>query len=234
MKDFDIVKYLKEHQLGSYGILNHYVDLEPIAKVVNESLPGDHRKIRSYHDERNVTAMSANSNYQDCMRKAKTDDERSNCDQALDNATGYSSTMMDYPARFLKTNEGEIEEAIDLEKVSQAISLLKPLGLSKEEIAQIPTQMNLYYDDPTYYGEGEVEEGFGDEWDPSKPSMKSQKALQQLQNTDSEDIEQDTEMGVVAPNIGRDRISAAIEALSNAGFSAKEIQSMLNKELAFE
>jgi len=30
MKDFDIAKYLKEHQLGSYGILNHYVDLKPL------------------------------------------------------------------------------------------------------------------------------------------------------------------------------------------------------------
>jgi hypothetical protein len=30
MKDFDIAKYLKENKLGSYGILNHYVDLKPL------------------------------------------------------------------------------------------------------------------------------------------------------------------------------------------------------------
>lgn len=30
MKNFDIAKYLREHQLGSYGILNHYVDLKPL------------------------------------------------------------------------------------------------------------------------------------------------------------------------------------------------------------
>jgi hypothetical protein len=30
MKDFNIAKYLREHQLGSYGILNHYVDLKPL------------------------------------------------------------------------------------------------------------------------------------------------------------------------------------------------------------
>ena len=30
MKDFNIAKYLKEHNLGSYGILNHYVDLKPL------------------------------------------------------------------------------------------------------------------------------------------------------------------------------------------------------------
>ena len=30
MKDFNIAKYLKENQLGSYGILNHYVDLKPV------------------------------------------------------------------------------------------------------------------------------------------------------------------------------------------------------------
>lgn len=30
MQNFDIAKYLREHQLGSYGILNHYVDLKPL------------------------------------------------------------------------------------------------------------------------------------------------------------------------------------------------------------
>lgn len=30
MDKFDITKYLKENQLGSYGILNHYVDLQPL------------------------------------------------------------------------------------------------------------------------------------------------------------------------------------------------------------
>ena len=30
MENFDIAKYLREHQLGSYGILNHYVDLKPV------------------------------------------------------------------------------------------------------------------------------------------------------------------------------------------------------------
>lgn len=30
MENFDIAKYLREHQLGSYGILNHYVDLKPL------------------------------------------------------------------------------------------------------------------------------------------------------------------------------------------------------------
>ena len=37
MKDFDIAKYLKEHQLGSYGILNHYVDLKPVKEEVDET-----------------------------------------------------------------------------------------------------------------------------------------------------------------------------------------------------
>lgn len=30
MKDFNIAKYLKEHNLGSFGILNQYVDLQPL------------------------------------------------------------------------------------------------------------------------------------------------------------------------------------------------------------
>ena len=37
MKDFDIAKYLREHQLGSYGILNHYVDLKPIKEEITDS-----------------------------------------------------------------------------------------------------------------------------------------------------------------------------------------------------
>ena len=36
MKDFDIAKYLKEHQLGSYGILNHYVDIKPLKEEEDE------------------------------------------------------------------------------------------------------------------------------------------------------------------------------------------------------
>ena len=36
MKDFDIAKYLREHQLGSYGILNHYVDLKPLKEEETE------------------------------------------------------------------------------------------------------------------------------------------------------------------------------------------------------
>lgn len=36
MKDFDIAKYLKEHQLGSYGVLNHYVDLKPLKEEESE------------------------------------------------------------------------------------------------------------------------------------------------------------------------------------------------------
>jgi hypothetical protein len=37
MRDFDIAKYLKEHQLGSYGILNHYVDLKPLKEETSDS-----------------------------------------------------------------------------------------------------------------------------------------------------------------------------------------------------
>jgi hypothetical protein len=29
-KDFNIAKYLKEHRLGSHGMLNHYLDLKPL------------------------------------------------------------------------------------------------------------------------------------------------------------------------------------------------------------
>jgi len=36
MQNFDIAKYLREHQLGSYGILNHYVDLKPLKEEETE------------------------------------------------------------------------------------------------------------------------------------------------------------------------------------------------------
>lgn len=36
MKDFNIAKYLKEHNLGSYGILNHYIDLKPLKEEETE------------------------------------------------------------------------------------------------------------------------------------------------------------------------------------------------------
>lgn len=32
MDKFDIVKYLKENKLGSYGILSQYVDLQPLSE----------------------------------------------------------------------------------------------------------------------------------------------------------------------------------------------------------
>lgn len=37
MENFDIAKYLKEHNLGSYGILNHYVDLKPLKEEEKET-----------------------------------------------------------------------------------------------------------------------------------------------------------------------------------------------------
>jgi len=36
MQNFDIAKYLREHQLGSYGILNHYVDLKPLKEEAED------------------------------------------------------------------------------------------------------------------------------------------------------------------------------------------------------
>jgi hypothetical protein len=35
MKDFDIAKFLRENQLGSYGILNHYLDIKPLNEEID-------------------------------------------------------------------------------------------------------------------------------------------------------------------------------------------------------
>ena len=36
MQHFDIAKYLREHQQGSFGILNHYIDLKPLKEEREE------------------------------------------------------------------------------------------------------------------------------------------------------------------------------------------------------
>lgn len=52
MKDFNIAKYLKEHNLGSYGKLNHYVDLKPL-KEEDAEIPyeGPDAKLDGFSDE---------------------------------------------------------------------------------------------------------------------------------------------------------------------------------------
>lgn len=52
MKDFDMTKYLRENRLGSYGILNHYVDLKPL-KEEGTGMPyeGPDPKLDGFGDE---------------------------------------------------------------------------------------------------------------------------------------------------------------------------------------
>lgn len=38
MKDFNLAKYLKEHNLGSHGILGNYVDLQALKEEVDETV----------------------------------------------------------------------------------------------------------------------------------------------------------------------------------------------------
>lgn len=64
MKDFDIAKYLREHQLGSYGILNHYVDLKPLKEEGTHPLYEDFKTaaeeaIKSYDREEEKLFQSA-------------------------------------------------------------------------------------------------------------------------------------------------------------------------------
>ena len=37
MKDFNLAKYLKEHNLGSHGILGNYVDLQALKEEVGDT-----------------------------------------------------------------------------------------------------------------------------------------------------------------------------------------------------
>ena len=41
MKDFNLAKYLKEHNLGSHGILGNYVDLQALKEEVDETVTID-------------------------------------------------------------------------------------------------------------------------------------------------------------------------------------------------
>jgi len=49
MKDFDIAKFLRENQLGSYGILNHYVDIKPLKEEFQ--LTPDQQRILNQKEE---------------------------------------------------------------------------------------------------------------------------------------------------------------------------------------
>jgi len=64
MKDFDIAKYLKEHNLASYGILNHYVDLKPLKEEEGEKKEvkvGDTLKHKLTATVLKVTGVSGNN-----------------------------------------------------------------------------------------------------------------------------------------------------------------------------
>lgn len=140
MQEFDIAKYLREHQLGSYAILNPYLDLKPLKEEEEET--------------------------------------------ELDTVIPYEG-----PEHQL-TGLGDGDE------------------LEQEET--IP--------------EGEVEEGFGDEWDPANPQDMSHKFI---------GAKEDTEV-----------LSKAIEALANAGLTLDQIKAFastvennpeaLEQALAFE
>lgn len=52
MKDFNLVEYLREHKQGSFGMLNHYVDLKPLKEEDNEvPYPGPEHKLDGLGDE---------------------------------------------------------------------------------------------------------------------------------------------------------------------------------------
>ena len=140
MQEFDIAKYLREHQLGSYAILNPYLDLKPLKEEEDET--------------------------------------------ELDTVIPYEG-----PEHQL-TGLGDGDEF--------------------EQEETIP--------------EGEVEEGFGDEWDPANPQDMSHKFI---------GAKEDTEV-----------LSKAIEALANAGLTLDQIKAFastvennpeaLEQALAFE
>lgn len=59
MKDFDIAKYLREHQLGSYGVLNHYVDLKPLKEEsMNDGLGGEYDQAETVSEDADLEEFS--------------------------------------------------------------------------------------------------------------------------------------------------------------------------------
>lgn len=104
MQEFDIAKYLREHQLGSYGILNHYVDLKPL----KEDVPTPDRQ-RSIGDD-----------YAECIRNAKTEEEIGFCEDSYFHRTGHPVRENTYEGPEHKlTGNGEGDEFEQAETVSE-------------------------------------------------------------------------------------------------------------------
>lgn len=51
MKDFNLVKYLREHKQGSFGMLNHYIDLKPLKEEDQVPYTGPKDKLDGLGDE---------------------------------------------------------------------------------------------------------------------------------------------------------------------------------------
>lgn len=108
MENFDIAKYLREHQLGSYGILNHYVDIKPIKEV---EVP--------YEREEHLTGFGEGDEFEQ--------------DETIPEGFGDEwnpANPPDVSHKFIKG--GEADE--DMEVLSKAIEALAKAGLTLDQI----------------------------------------------------------------------------------------------------
>ena len=69
MKDFNMKKYLNEHQMGSYGILNHYLDLKPLKEeeVSEDATPEEVAEIPYQGPDKKLTGLGDKDTFKEAL-----------------------------------------------------------------------------------------------------------------------------------------------------------------------
>lgn len=112
MKDFDIAKYLKEHQLGSYGILNHYVDMKPLKEegVTEDVTPEEIAEIPYEGPEHKLTGLGDSDEFEQApvVSEAKGSVEWQDLDHTDLAGSGLEIEIDDFINRIEKTIQFEL------------------------------------------------------------------------------------------------------------------------------
>lgn len=134
MKDFDIVKYLKENKQGAYGMFNGYVDLKPLKE--EESTPAedtadDETETVPYEAEEDQLTGLGDT---DSFEQEDIVSENDQMDMFADDEDFYSGTYSG------DSRAGGLVNQLDLKKIAEAVvSIIEDLesdGYHPEEIQE--------------------------------------------------------------------------------------------------
>ncbi len=225
MKDFDIAKYLREHQLGSYGILNHYVDLKPLNEEIDLDSFKDFFNKNYSHIYHNLSDGEVQEFLNQRHIKSLAIEKQANLfadyivsqglgDVVAEDLTSEETAEIPYKGPNPKL-DGFGDEFEQADPVSEDMddAMKYPLTVFIEAVkaakaAGVPKDRMHYFID--VFAEG-AEQVFGRYWDPSNPSKASIKAIGGDKKTD--------------------QISKAIKDLISSGVSIKQIKDFVDKQL---